>query len=131
MTETADNGIACIGWGSLIWDPRDLPMRETWHNDGPLLPVEFARESEARSGQRGNKITLVICPDAPRVRTCWTVLDVPDMMTARQRLAKREGIPKKWETDIGYWSGGGNASHGEEAATLAAWAAGQGLAGVV
>ena len=131
MPEIADGAIACIGWGSLIWDPRDLPMRGTWQDDGPLLPVEFARESGARANQRGDKVTLVICPDTPRVRTFWTLLDVPDLTAARQHLARREGIAKRWETDIGYWDCGGNAGAGREAATIAAWAAANGLAAVV
>ncbi|WP_137896757.1 hypothetical protein [Ramlibacter sp. 2FC] len=129
MAEIADGAIACIGWGSLIWDPRDLPMLGAWRNDGPLLPVEFARESGAKADKRGDKITLVICADTPRVRTCWTLLDVSDLTTARQRLARREGIAKRWETDIGFWDYGGNA--GREATTIAAWAAGNGLAAVV
>ena len=60
-----------------------------------------------------------------------TLLDVPDLTSARQRLAKREGIAKRWETDIGYWDCGGNAGAGREAATIAAWAAANGLAAVV
>jgi hypothetical protein len=131
MGAFAQGTIACIGWGSLIWDPRDLPMRGTWQDDGPLLPVEFARESGAQANQREDKITLVICPGTPRLRTCWTLLDVPDLTTARQRLAGREGIAKRWETDIGYWAYGGNAGAGPEVATIGAWATSNGLAAVV
>lgn len=131
MADKVNGAIACIGWGSLIWDPRDLPMRGQWHNYGPLLPIEFARESGAKPGQRGDKITLVVCEDTPRVRTLWTLLDVPDLTAARQRLAGREGIAKRWETDIGYWHGESNTWDGREAATIAAWAGAQGLAAVV
>jgi hypothetical protein len=68
MTNTPNNAIACIGWGALVWDPRHLPMRGPWHSDGPLLPFELARESGAKKGERGDRITLVICADAPCVR---------------------------------------------------------------
>lgn len=131
MVDEAIGAIACIGWGSLIWDPRDLPMRGQWNNDGPLLPVEFARESGAKAGQRGDKITLVICAGTPRVRTLWTLLDTPDINEARKVLAAREGIGKRWETDIGYWDCGRNTGNGREAAAIGAWAVTHGLKAVV
>lgn len=131
MTNTAQGAIACIGWGSLVWDPRDLPLRGQWQNDGPLLPVEFIRESGAKGGERGDKITLVIHGGAPRVRTYWALLDVPDLETARRRLAGREGISKRWDEDIGYVDCGSDARKGEEAEAVAAWAASLGLGAVV
>lgn len=131
MVDKAIGAIACIGWGSLIWDPRDLPMRGQWNNDGPLLPVEFARESGAKAGQRGDKITLVICADTPRVRTLWTLLDTPDIDEARKGLAAREGIGKRWETDIGYWDCGRNTGNGREATAIGTWAVTHGLKAVV
>ena len=37
--------IAVLGWGSLIWDPKELDANNEWNNDGPFLPIEFARIS--------------------------------------------------------------------------------------
>lgn len=102
MTDTPASAIACIGWGSLVRDPGELPCRGSWHDDGPALPVEFARESNAKKNQRGDKITLVICPESVRVRTYWISLDLPDLTAARKCLATRERIPKNWETDVGF-----------------------------
>ncbi|GKS84363.1 hypothetical protein AVMA1855_09445 [Acidovorax sp. SUPP1855] len=131
MTDSATNAIACLGWGSLVWDPRDLPCRGGWHNDGPSLPVEFARESGAKKNQRGDKITLVICPESARVRTYWILLDVPDLTAARKCLATREGIPKNWETDIGFADCVSGQTQGLEADTITTWGSTIGLAGVV
>ncbi|MFZ0511722.1 MAG: hypothetical protein WAM14_08965 [Candidatus Nitrosopolaris sp.] len=83
--------IACVGWGSLIWDPRDLPIQRCWFKDSPqaLLPIEFARHSS------NDRITLVIVPDARYVRSLWTPMIVPDIDTAKIKLAECEGIKKE------------------------------------
>jgi len=124
----AEKKIACIGWGSLIWNPESLPCVGGWHHDGPMLPVEFARESARR------KITLVICKDMPEVQTLWTLLDVQDIATARQKLGLREyeaARPKWVEANIGFWDKSSGASHGEGAEAITAWAQTRDLAGVV
>ena len=36
--------IVCLGWGSLVRDPGELPMRGNWQTAGPSLPIEFARK---------------------------------------------------------------------------------------
>ncbi len=48
--------IAILGWGSLIWDPRELPREGTWEKGGPMLPLEFSRVSI------DGRLTLVIDP---------------------------------------------------------------------
>lgn len=42
--------ISILGWGSLIWDWRHLPITGDWQRGGPVLPIEFSRIS--RSGER-------------------------------------------------------------------------------
>jgi hypothetical protein len=31
--------IAGLGWSSLVWDPRDLPVQRQWFTDGPFVQV--------------------------------------------------------------------------------------------
>lgn len=117
MSQNETRNIACLGWGSLIWDPRSLPIRGKWFEDGPLLPVEFARESSDR------RITLVICELNYRVRTYWALLESTDLQTAKSDLAAREGIEdKNIERDIGYWDKDLTKSYGRAATEIATWA---------
>jgi len=92
-----NHNIACLGWGSLIWDPRDLPIKRSWSDDGPMIPVEFARQS------KDDRITLVISPDARPVRSLWTLMDSDCLEVAIKQLKRREGTKKK---HIGRWSRG-------------------------
>lgn len=91
--------IACLGWGSLIWDPKELPLTnrrpEAWQDDGPELPLEFARVS------KNGRLTLVIDPASAAVRVLWNSLRVASLADAVEALQMREGV----ETDrpIGRW----------------------------
>jgi hypothetical protein len=117
MPQKKTLSIACLGWGSLIWSPRDLPIRGRWFDDGPLLPIEFARES------RDGRITLVVCEVDYRVRTYWALLEATDLQTAKSDLAAREGIKDKdIEHSIGYWDKSSTNSHGSAATEIGAWA---------
>jgi hypothetical protein len=90
--------IGCLGWGSLVWNPRELPIRSPWFVDGPFLPIEFARLSS------DERITLVLVKDRPLVRSLWAVLNSRNLDEAREALRKREGIPSKnANTHIGVW----------------------------
>ena len=92
--------IACLAWGSLVWDPGELPVRREWFADGPLLPIEFA-------GRSGNgRVTLVLLDKAPVVRSLWALMSISDLQGAKEALADREKMTSKIKTEnIGFWSG--------------------------
>lgn len=78
--------IVILGWGSLIWDPRDLPREGTWQFDGPLLPVEFSRIS------RDCRLTLVIDEiNGESVKTFYVRSPRTDIADAVRDLQLREG----------------------------------------
>lgn len=123
------DNIVCVAWGSLVWRPENLPVRTEWFDDGPQLPVEFARQS------RGSLISLVLCPGRPTVSTCWAVLDVPDMRVAQRALGQREWSEAlrhpQWMADnIGCWERD-RGGRGAESTGIGEWASQHGFAGVV
>ena len=117
------NAIACLGWGSLVWDPRELPIQRCWFSDGPLVPVEFVRKSD------DGRVTLVIEASALPVRSLWAVMDGTDLASARDALRKREGIPPSKAEEIATWTLGDAAP--SLLPTLPQWASSRGVQSVV
>lgn len=107
--------IAVIGWGSLIWDPRDLQIEDEWYTDGPMLPVEFARVSSR------NRLTLVLSGGAPLREALWAIGRKTTLAEAVTNLAKREGTK---DSNIGRWPCTGIVGIFEKrmASIVAAWA---------
>lgn len=90
--------IACLGWGSLIWDLNGLPIAgesDGWYSDGPYLPVEFARQSSR------NRLTLVLLPEGKPVQTLWAEMIPTELAIAREALRCREGASNR--NAIGVW----------------------------
>ena len=92
--------IACLGWGSLVWDPCHLPVRGEWFRDGPFLPIEYARKSS------NGRMTLVLVPDTfSLLPSLWAKMSVTSIKNAREALRKREDVPKKnADKHIAHWS---------------------------
>ena len=117
--------IVCVGWGSLVWCQKSLPVAGGWKTEGPRLPVEFARESIDK------RITLVICEGSPVVQVLWARLDVSTLNDARQALAAREGIKDhNLQYSVGYWSLS-TASNHHGGSAVGEWAAARGFEGAV
>lgn len=112
--------IACIGWGSLIWNPGDLILDGDWQPDGPALPIEFVRQSSR------NRLTLVISEGAPPTTALWANLRTTSLPEAMDMLRTREGFPtNRW---IGRWP---SAEVRQVSSTIEQWANEKNLQGVV
>lgn len=78
---------AILGWGSLLWDPRNLNfIKEVgWLEDGPVLSVEFARISN------DGRLTLVITENGTFVKTYFAMSNYLWTTEAIDNLIEREG----------------------------------------
>lgn len=76
--------IAVLGWGSLIWDRRNLRIAGGWFEDGPCLPIEFARVS------KDGRLTLVLFPHVEKGQVLWAYMDTDDLEEAIKNLKERE-----------------------------------------
>ena len=81
--------IAILGWGSLIWDRRELSVMGEWQKDGPVLPIEFSRISN------DGRLTLVIDEEnGVPVQTRYAQSGSGSLSQAIENLRKREGSLK-------------------------------------
>lgn len=114
-----------LGWGSLVWDSRELPLASDWIHDGPSVPVEFARQSQ------DGRITLVVSRNTKPIPVFSAKLRADSIEGARQLLAAREGVSKKYlKQSIGWWSLSEVSEHAESS-SVGTWAKEKRLAGVV
>lgn len=117
--------IVILGWGSLIWDPGKLAMRGTWHDDGPLLPVEFARIS------RDGRLTLVLYPGVPTVPVFWAESTALTIDEARENLRIREGQTQLENIGVAPTRAASGRPTDEHSQTIERWRRRQGFDGVV
>lgn len=94
--------IAVLGWGSLIWNTRELSVEgDRWYEDGPSLPLEFKRVS------RDGRLTLVICPKYSEIASLYAISSFDNLDQALSNLMLREGTTKQ---HIGFY----NVQNGEQ-----------------
>lgn len=79
--------IAILGWGSLIWQPKELEFDKVfgWQKDGPTLPIEFSRIS------KDGRLTLVITVNGTKVPVLYALSNHQSVEEAVLNLAVREG----------------------------------------
>ncbi|WP_263145007.1 hypothetical protein [Pseudomonas sp. RIT-PI-AD] len=117
-----ENRIVCLGWGSLLWKPDPLPLASAWRAGGPLLPLEFARESD------GGELAIVLCEQAPPAPTYWAYLQVDSLEAAREWLRRREQIDPQRPEGIGSLD---LSSDDVRHPLIAAWAEREGIPAVI
>lgn len=112
--------VVYLAWGSLVWDPRNLPIQRRWFDDGPFAPVEFTRQSN------DGRITLVLDDEAEPVRLLWARSTLSDIGEAMKALSEREGITGSARgSPIGRWSTGEDAPR--NISSLPMWAQAHGI----
>ena len=78
--------IVCLAWGSLLWKTGPLVLASPWHEDGPVLPIEFCRVGD------GGELSTAICAGAAPQKSWWALLATSDLADAREQLRQREEI---------------------------------------
>lgn len=118
--------IAILGWGSLIWDPRELPREGVWQELGPVVPLEFSRISS------DCRLTLVI--DREHGEPCETYFVLSprvDIDDAIEDVRHREGTRTSL---IGFVDLSHDTRHGRDAQSIVdieVWAKANEFDGVV
>jgi hypothetical protein len=87
--------IACLAWGSLVWKWAPLRLASSWQEDGPSLPIEFAREGD------GGELATALCVGVSDVPCLWALLHETELRAACEQLRVREEIPAERRDGIG------------------------------
>jgi hypothetical protein len=117
---------AVLGWGSLVWDPRDLQVAADFAPNGPLLPIEFCRVS------LDGRLTLVVDETLGAVCTTYSAPSaIRSLDGAIDNLRLREKMPSAQQIGFvepasGRRSDIAKQRHPQVVAAIEAWAASNG-----
>lgn len=138
-----DKKIVFLGWGSLIWDLRELQKNVeldaegngNWRHGGPILPIEFSRISsgdEHSKDKNKGRLTLVIdAKNGYSVPTRFIYSTRTSLADAREDLRVREKLPTLKR--VGYVDLRDNSNMGQHSQfpaqmeTIKEWATAQGI----
>jgi hypothetical protein len=108
--------IAIVGWGSLVWSPRELPHDRVWSRGGPRLPLEFSRVSS------GGRLTLVIDPcHGEPCRSRFSTSPGVALGPLVEALARRENATPAEVGVVDHTTGATNGRHPRTVEVMAAW----------
>ena len=126
--------IAILGWGSLIHEPRELPIAGDWQPDGPRLWIEYSRISQR--GARAGCLTLVIderCES--EVTTLHVLSQRTELPPAIADLQAREGTSADdigfCEVAAGRFAPNALSRHPKSCERIRAWAQAKGFDAVI
>ncbi len=114
--------IVILGWGSLVWDQRDLPIIGEWQPGGPVLRIEFSRISE------DGRLTLVIDErNGEAASTRYAVSEKTNLELAIVDLQKREGTTNRdricvFDSQQNFTSERALTKHPEASESIRTWA---------
>ncbi|MEE9178175.1 MAG: hypothetical protein V3U46_07070 [Acidimicrobiia bacterium] len=118
--------IVILGWGSIIWNPRELPKEGTWQTEGPLLPLEFSRVS------KDCRLTAVIDPtDGERCPTRFVMSLRANINDTIRDLRDREGTSSNRIGFVDLKAGKDRAQFSMICRRIKSWCAKEGPDGVV
>lgn len=94
-----------LGWGSLLWDPRDLATDGRWSPTGPVLPIEFTRVA------LDGRLTLVLDLVHGSMVCTHAVLSALSLSEAIRNLAGREKTGEEWIGFVDLTTAGSSRTH--------------------
>ncbi len=86
--------VAVLGWGSLVWKPEPMKLKDRWHFDGPMLPVEFARISR-NSSTNQDRLIIVPYQGSKLIPVLWATAAHDNIDAAARNLCGRLGCEQK------------------------------------
>ena len=96
-----------------MWKTHPLKLKSSWYEDGPLLPIEFARVGD------GGELSTALCEGARLQKVWWAELAATNLDEAREQLRRREEIDPAHPEWIGSWPA---PAQGTAAVEIGRWA---------
>ncbi len=118
--------IAVLGWSARVTDPAGLPTSGGWMDDGPVLPIEFARMSADR-----RLVAVIDTAHGAPVTTRWAELAHTELDIAMNAVKDRLGARGPSAGALDRVAGQCISANRAACATVLAWAEKRALDAVI